>query len=151
MALCQQAVELGVTGELPHFHCELYRLALSRESRRAVFQGDGTDIQVEVRRESPVQPHLFVTKKSAVLECAHIEESQADGALDLVSKLTCQEYPRYMGLHERHGLDPVRIRPRVQQCGQALRKMGAHNPGRCLKRMPHCNSPASALKARPPA
>src|SRR5581483_9752083 len=142
MALCQQVVELGVTRELAHFHGILDRLAQSRESRGAIFQGDGTHIQVEVRRESPVQPHLFMTKKSAALERAHVDEREADGALDLVSKLPRQEYPRYMGLHERHGLDPVRICPRVQQCGQVLGKMGAHDPTRCSKRMPSATAAA---------
>jgi hypothetical protein len=122
----KEVVQFILAAELAHFHGVLDELPPAINLRVALRRRDSAYVNVELRRETPVETQLFATKMGASLAGAQIDERKVDGTLDLVSELASEQHPGDVCLNQRDLTHRVRVRSWLQQSDQMLRQTRAH-------------------------
>ncbi len=84
--------------EAAHLDRVFDRRAVAVQARRFDAAVDRREPEVDVGREAAIQPQLFLAVETPPIEAREIEETEADGFLDLVSEIAAQDDPRDMGL-----------------------------------------------------
>lgn len=93
-------VELGVLWELMHLQGVLYGSALTVHFWTRLTAADRHDIDIKLWRHPPVEPQFLLTKMSALLQCAEVQEFQFDGFLYLVREGSGENHPGDVGLYQ---------------------------------------------------
>src|SRR5262245_600416 len=78
--------------ELPHLDRVLERLTFAADARRRGLTLERHDLKVQIRRETPVQPELFLARQAALLERGEIQKTQIKRLLQLVRVRPGQEH-----------------------------------------------------------
>jgi hypothetical protein len=94
--------ESPLAREPPHLHHPVDRRRRAPEPRNAALVRDRQDVQVDRRREPPIEPHLLAAEPLARRDGGEVEEGKRDSLLELVYVAPGQEYVRDVGLHVLH-------------------------------------------------
>jgi hypothetical protein len=109
-AALTDVVEPRRLGKAPHLH------------RRLAVEVD--DLEIELRREAPVEAQLGGARGAALFRRAVVEKGQDDGLLDLPGEVVGEQHPRGVGLHELDASAAERRARGIKQCPQQRRQGG---------------------------
>jgi hypothetical protein len=110
------AVEQGRLGKAAHPHAIFQDRPSAGDARRLERAIDRDHIQIELRRQTAVEPQLFLAIEAAPLQGREIQKAEIERLLELVGIVPGQQHMRDMGLDMLDAIDCVRIGPRVPQC-----------------------------------
>ncbi len=106
---------------------------------------NGLDAEIDIRRETAVEPHLLLAEAASCLQVAKVEETEVDRSLHLPHVLAGQKHPGRVRRPQRH-------RRRVfGAVGLASEQVANENPPRLISRpssLPCCAGPRPRGGAR---
>ncbi len=107
--------------ELAHDDDPVDDLAFAVEDRPIAVKGDGNCVEIDRRRQPPVEFDLGAAVLFAQLDGGKIEKTEVDRLLELVDDLSGQKDRRDVGLEEPNLIDRMVIERRlgkgVHECG----------------------------------
>jgi hypothetical protein len=105
-----------------HLHGILLRRTGPADARRARRTGDGDHAQIEIRRQTPIQPQLFLATAAAAFQRGEIEKTQVDRFLELVGEHAREKHMRDVRLDVLDRIGGMRIGIRSHQGFDQARK-----------------------------
>src|SRR5690606_9245501 len=85
------------------------------DARRIMRTANRHDVDVDLRRKSPVEPQLLLAEEAPTLERGEVEEVELDRLLDLVSEVPGQQHPGDVRFLQLDCADRMRVCIRLQQ------------------------------------
>lgn len=104
----------------------------SHHAGRAIYHGDLADIEIKLRRKTPVEAQLLVAQKSPALGRGEIDERIADRALDLVGVLAGKQHPGDVGGDELDTVNGMWIRLGLKEPPKTVGQGCTHELGRFI-------------------
>lgn len=116
--------------------------------RSAVVRSQFHYAQIDVRSQSPVQPHFLATGVLTARHLGQVETGYADRFLQLVSVRFRQKHPGEMGFHGGNGPHPIRIALRLLQHTNFFRQFSIRTHGNGLRGSGNCGLRTDAVHWR---
>ena len=106
----------------PHLDGKLDRGPVAADARRVRRARDWRHLQVQLRSEAAVEPHLFVAIELALGQRGEVQKLHPHRLLDLVGKVAGQQHPRDVRFQKAEIAGGVRVgRGRLERLDQPCR------------------------------